>query len=184
MEPIGSDRIHSCSQRIYPLWRISGWQNVLSGVALICRTSSGPTFDADHTAIDTAHPQVVDRNDQASVGRMTAICGTWVLLGRRTAPIRRILAIAGCSGEGQLTTPNRTVQKSKIFDEPILVRQQQAGEHLRPDLSWPRQALARRLGPIFASAAAADQRTSSFQSGTAFSCSFKYPHVPADPSRR
>src|SRR5215469_12401684 len=56
----------SCSQSV----------NVLSGVALICCTSSGPTFHADHTAIDTAHPQVVDRNDQASVGRMTAICGT------------------------------------------------------------------------------------------------------------
>src|ERR1700731_4927134 len=48
--------------------------NVLAGVVRILRTSSGPTFDADHTAIDTAHPQVVGRSDQASVGRMTAIC--------------------------------------------------------------------------------------------------------------
>ena len=53
----------------------SEWANVLAGVVLILRTSSGPTFDADHTAIDTAHPQVVDRSGQASVRRMTAICG-------------------------------------------------------------------------------------------------------------
>src|SRR5215831_17166452 len=50
--------------------------NVLSGVGFILRTSSGPAFPADHTAIDTAHPKVVDRNNQASVGRMTAFCGT------------------------------------------------------------------------------------------------------------
>src|SRR5215468_718980 len=50
--------------------------NVLSGVAFILRTSSGPAFPADHTALDTAHPKVVDRNNQASVGRMTAFCGT------------------------------------------------------------------------------------------------------------
>src|SRR5262245_24063242 len=66
----------------------SEWANVLAGVVLILRTSSGPTFDADHTAIDTAHPQVVDRNDRACVGRMTAICGDpSVLLVRRAAPI-------------------------------------------------------------------------------------------------
>ena len=56
------------------------------------RTSSGPTFRADHTAIDTAHPQVVDRNDQASVGRMTAICGT----PRFCSPGERLLS-ALCS---------------------------------------------------------------------------------------
>src|SRR5262249_7802673 len=50
--------------------------NVLSGVAFILRTSSGPAFPADHTAIDTAHPKVVDQNNQASVGRMTDFCGT------------------------------------------------------------------------------------------------------------
>jgi len=45
------------------------------------RTSSGPTLRADHTAIDTAHPKVVDRNIQASVGRMTDV--------ERTAKVRR-----------------------------------------------------------------------------------------------
>ena len=45
------------------------------------RTSSGPTLRADHTAIDTAHPKVVDRNNQASVGRMTDV--------ERTAKVRR-----------------------------------------------------------------------------------------------
>src|SRR6516164_5680864 len=57
---------------------MSCWEsaNVLSGVAFILRTSSGPAFPADHTATDTAHPKVVDRNNQASDGRMTAFCGT------------------------------------------------------------------------------------------------------------
>src|SRR5215831_4699026 len=50
--------------------------NVLSGVGFILRTSSGPAFPADHTVIDAAHPKVVDRNNQASVGRMAAFCGT------------------------------------------------------------------------------------------------------------
>jgi hypothetical protein len=49
--------------------------NVLVGVVRILRTSSGPTFDAHHAAIDTAHPQVVDGCDQANVGRMIAKCG-------------------------------------------------------------------------------------------------------------
>src|SRR6516165_8255273 len=35
--------------------RCSGLANVLSGVALIWRTSSGPMFRADHTVIDTGH---------------------------------------------------------------------------------------------------------------------------------
>src|SRR5262249_45361208 len=35
--------------------RCSGLANVLSGVALILRTSSGPAFRADHTVIETGH---------------------------------------------------------------------------------------------------------------------------------
>ena len=55
------------------------------------RTSSGPTFRADYTAIDTAHPKVVDRNSQASVGRRTAILrDPSVRLLRRTAPFGAI----------------------------------------------------------------------------------------------
>src|SRR5215471_4173678 len=62
--------------------------NVLSGVAFILRTSSGPAFPVDHTAIDTAHPKVVDRNNQASDGRMTVFCGT----PRFCSPDERLLS--------------------------------------------------------------------------------------------
>ena len=49
----------------------SGLANVLSGIALICGPSSGPTFRADHTMIDRL-PEVADKDDQASTA-MTGI---------------------------------------------------------------------------------------------------------------
>jgi len=86
---------------------------VLSGVALICRTSSGPTFHADHTLIDTAHPQVVDRSGQASVGRMTAICQALGSARPTNGSYRRVSPVAMHLGEGRLTEPAADIQPGR-----------------------------------------------------------------------
>src|SRR5215831_10430117 len=75
--------------------------NVLSGVAFILRTSSGPVFPADHTAIDTAHPKVVDWNNQASVGRMTLFAGPLCSARPTNGSYRRNLALRHGIGEGR-----------------------------------------------------------------------------------
>src|SRR6516162_4896605 len=87
--------------------------NVLSGVAFILRTSSGPAFPADHTAIDTAHPKVVDRNNQASDGRMTAFCGALGSARPTNGSYRRILPVPAHSRGGRLTERTPAVQPSQ-----------------------------------------------------------------------
>src|SRR5262249_52897567 len=84
--------------------------NVLSGVAFILRTSSGPVFPADHTAIDTAHPKVVDRNNQASVGRMTLFAGPLGSARPTNGSYRRVSPIAPRPCEGPLTGPTAGAQ--------------------------------------------------------------------------
>src|SRR5215471_15123856 len=80
----------------------SGLANVLSGVALILRTSSGPTFRADHTVIGTGHHRL-------SIGtiRLTSTSDHYQPTRRSARPAnggsRRNLAVALRSGEGPST---------------------------------------------------------------------------------
>ena len=46
---------------------------MLSGIALISRTSSGPTFRTDHTLIDRAHDRLSMATIAVARRRMTAI---------------------------------------------------------------------------------------------------------------
>src|SRR5271167_3119142 len=68
----------------------SGLANVLSGVALILRTSSGPTFRVDHTVIAAGHHRL-------SIGTIT-VASRMIATGRpRRVPLVRQTAAIGAS---------------------------------------------------------------------------------------